>query len=77
MKIYENVTILTSNYFHIAAELNSHIKPEKYGIQVWWACDSKTKLPLQGTFYTGKDAGAEREVKQGVKDYHRKSDYRK
>jgi hypothetical protein len=40
-------------------------KPAKYGIKVWWACDAKTKYPLQGKLYTGKNAGAEREVNQG------------
>lgn len=40
-------------------------KPAKYGIKVWWACDSKTKYPLQGKLHTGKDPGAEREVRQG------------
>lgn len=39
-------------------------KPAKYGIKVWWACDAKTKYPLQGKLYTGKE-GDEREVNQG------------
>ncbi|GBP09225.1 PiggyBac transposable element-derived protein 4 [Eumeta japonica] len=40
-------------------------KPAKYGIKIWWACDSKTKYPLQGKLYTGRQEGAEREVNQG------------
>lgn len=40
-------------------------KPAKYGIKVWWACDAKTKYPLQGKLYTGRNAGEEREVNQG------------
>lgn len=26
-------------------------KPAKYGIKIWWACDSKAKYPLQGILY--------------------------
>ena len=37
-------------------------KPAKYGMKVWWACDSKSKYPLQGKLYTGKGEGAKREV---------------
>lgn len=37
----------------------------KYGIKVWWACDSKTKYPLQGILYTGKAPGEQREINQG------------
>lgn len=40
-------------------------KPAKYGIKVWWACDSKTKYPLQGKLYTGKGDGQQRETNQG------------
>lgn len=40
-------------------------KPAKYGIKIWWACDSKTKYPLQGKLYTGREEGAEREINQG------------
>ncbi|XP_065355992.1 piggyBac transposable element-derived protein 4-like [Calliphora vicina] len=39
-------------------------KPAKYGIKIWWACDSKTFYPLQGQIYTGKIDNA-RDVKQG------------
>lgn len=42
-------------------------KPAKYGIKVWWACDAKSKYPLQGILYTGKPIGGEREEKQGEK----------
>lgn len=40
-------------------------KPAKYGIKIWWACDAKTKYPLQGKLYTGRLEGEEREVNQG------------
>jgi len=30
-------------------------KPDKYGIKIWWLCDSKTSYPLMGLPYTGKD----------------------
>ncbi|KAJ4425485.1 hypothetical protein ANN_28101 [Periplaneta americana] len=30
-------------------------KPDKYGMKVWWACDSKTFYPLNGLPYTGKE----------------------
>lgn len=40
-------------------------KPAKYGIKIWWACDSKTKYPLQGKLYLGRNEGEERETNQG------------
>lgn len=40
-------------------------KPAKYGIKVWWICDSKSHFPLKGTIYTGKLEGQERAVNQG------------
>lgn len=30
-------------------------KPDKYGIKMWWICDSKTSFPLCGIPYLGKD----------------------
>ncbi len=30
-------------------------KPDKYGIKIFWICDSKTAYPLQGFVYTGKN----------------------
>lgn len=39
-------------------------KPAKYGIKIWWACDSKTSYPLNGQIYTGKVEGI-RDVNQG------------
>lgn len=30
-------------------------KPDKYGIKIFWLCDSKTAYPLKGFVYTGKD----------------------
>lgn len=40
-------------------------KPAKYGIKVWWLCDSKSFYPLKGMIYSGKLPGQEREVNQG------------
>lgn len=40
-------------------------KPAKYGIKVWWACDAKTKYPLHGKLYTGREEGVPREINQG------------
>ena len=45
-------------------------KPSKYGIKVWWICDSRNSYPLTGQIYTGKSADG-REKNQGervVKD---------
>jgi len=45
-------------------------KPAKYGIKVWWLCDSKNAYPLAGQIYTGKSLNG-RETNQGervVKD---------
>lgn len=45
-------------------------KPAKYGIKIWWACDSDTAYPLNGQIYTGK-IGNIRDKNQGervVKD---------
>lgn len=45
-------------------------KPAKYGIKVWWSCDSLTGYPLVGQIYTGKSSNG-REINQGervVKD---------
>lgn len=30
-------------------------KPDKYGIKIFWICDSRTAYPLQGLVYTGKE----------------------
>lgn len=35
-------------------------KPAKYGIKVWWVCDSISSHPLKGQMYTGKAASGER-----------------
>ncbi|XP_050340990.1 piggyBac transposable element-derived protein 4-like [Bactrocera neohumeralis] len=46
-------------------------KPTKYGIKVWWMCDSITSYPLKGQIYTGKAASGQREGNVGervVKD---------
>lgn len=42
-------------------------KPAKYGIKIWWLCDSKTYYPLKGIIYAGKLPGQDREVNQGQK----------
>lgn len=39
-------------------------KPAKYGIKLWWACDSKTAYPFNGQIYTGK-VGNTRDINQG------------
>lgn len=33
-------------------------KPDKYGMKVWWICDSKNAYPLLGIPYLGKEGGA-------------------
>lgn len=46
-------------------------KPAKYGIKVWWVCDSQSWYPFQGQIYTGKAANGIRDKNQGkrvVKD---------
>lgn len=40
-------------------------KPAKYGIKIWWVCDSSTNYPLKGQIYTGKRPTEEREINQG------------
>lgn len=40
-------------------------KPAKYGIKIWWICDSKSSFPLHGQIYTGKSADSSREVGVG------------
>lgn len=40
-------------------------KPAKYGIKVWWVCDSNTFYPLKGQIYTGKLPNQARETNQG------------
>lgn len=45
-------------------------KPAKYGIKIWWVCDSFSYYPLRGQLYTGK-VNNTRDVNQGervVKD---------
>ena len=45
-------------------------KPAKYGIKVWWVCDSRNAYPITGQIYTGKSPLG-REITQGervVKD---------
>lgn len=46
-------------------------KPAKYGIKVWWVCDSISSYPLKGQIYTGMAASGQREKNVGervVKD---------
>lgn len=40
-------------------------KPAKYGIKVFWLADSKTGYPLQGSIYTGREAGTVRATNIG------------
>ncbi|KAK9730621.1 Transposase IS4 [Popillia japonica] len=30
-------------------------KPDKYGMKIWWICDSRTSYPLRGIPYLGKE----------------------
>jgi hypothetical protein len=44
-------------------------KPAKYGIKIYWCCDSKSAYPLKGEVYVGRAAGATTNAnKHGVKD---------
>ena len=40
-------------------------KPAKYGIKVWWICDSQNHYPLNGLIYTGQSTTGRRDVNQG------------
>ncbi|XP_069585014.1 piggyBac transposable element-derived protein 4-like [Ranitomeya imitator] len=40
-------------------------KPAKYGIKIFWACDSSNAYPLQGQLYTGKPTDGPRQVNIG------------
>ena len=42
-------------------------KPAKYGIKIWWCCDSQTCYPLNGEVYLGRQPGQQREVGQGAR----------
>lgn len=37
-------------------------KPAKYGVKIWWPCDSETSYPLKGQVYTGRRAKEQQEV---------------
>ena len=44
-------------------------KPAKFGIKVFWCCDSKTSYPLKGEVYLGRQPGtATRANKNGAKE---------
>lgn len=46
-------------------------KAAKYGIKVWWICDSKSHYPLKGMIYTGKGGEtSENVVMKLVSMYH-------
>ncbi|XP_031626214.1 piggyBac transposable element-derived protein 4-like [Contarinia nasturtii] len=65
---HENITIDEQLFaFRGKTKFTQYIpsKPAKYGIKIWWACDSKTHYPLQGKLYTGREEGAPREINQG------------
>lgn len=40
-------------------------KPDKYGIKIFWVCDSTTSYPLMGKIYTGKPPDAQRQTNVG------------
>lgn len=40
-------------------------KPAKYGIKVFWICDSVNCYPLQGQLYTRKHTDAPRQINVG------------
>ena len=42
-------------------------KPAKYGIKIWWCCDSSTSYPLSADIYLGRQINAEREIGQGAR----------
>lgn len=42
-------------------------KPAKYGVKIWWACDSTTSFPLSGEVYLGRQPGSAREENQGAR----------
>ena len=42
-------------------------KPAKYGIKIWWCCDSQTCYLLNGEVYLGRQPGQQREVGQGAR----------
>lgn len=65
---YENITIDEQLFpYRGKTKFTQYIssKPAKYGIKIWWACDSKTKYALLGKLYTGRQEGNERETNQG------------
>ncbi|XP_050339100.1 piggyBac transposable element-derived protein 4-like [Bactrocera neohumeralis] len=54
---YENVTIDEQLFPYLGKKKFTQFipsKPAKYGVKIWWACDSQTKYPSQGILYTGK-----------------------
>lgn len=40
-------------------------KPAKYGLKVWWLCDSQSYYPVKGMIYSGKLPNQQREINQG------------
>ena len=42
-------------------------KPAKYGLKIWWACDSDTSYPLKGEVNLGRQPGEPREVGKGAR----------
>ena len=42
-------------------------KPAKYGIKIWWGCDSQTCYPLNGEVYLGRQPGQQRKVGLGAR----------
>ena len=40
-------------------------KPAKYGLKVWWLCDSQSYYPVKGMIYSGKLPNRLREINPG------------
>ena len=45
----------------VALVSHNTYQPAKYGIKVWWVCDSSSSYPIKGQIYTRKAASGERE----------------
>lgn len=45
-----------------ALTVDEQLFPAKYGIKIWWICDSKSHFPLKGEIYAGKMPNDAREV---------------
>ena len=54
--------------FQARCSFRQHIpyKPVKYGVKIWWCCDSQTCYPFKGDIYLRRQPGQQREVWQGA-----------